>query len=1620
MSEMILFYISMAIIPVASFFLYKLRPVVADERRMRGFYPMSVAALVWITAAAANLLVAPEYFLYTYALKVAFSIIVSFLTFWFILNFTESKLINSKAVWIYLIAAPSLDLILLLTTPLHRLFFENLNYPELASNIPPTGVLYWFHIFLIGFNVLYFYLVFFRYITKNFRQYPLLIVAGVAVLIPFFLNIAFVLRIFGITYDFSPIGYFFTVMLFAYFSYASYIKNYSSAHFRDTMSAITSSPILYAGDFEDAAAMIAKEGCEAIDVQSIAVWKFAEDMSTLARIHTYDTRSQKVQGQLKINLTRDSSYIRSIRTKQLFVVNDIGVPNALSSSTRDYNPTLCAYMDAPIRVGGELYGVIRVEQHRCQAYPERREWGEKEQNFIAILANFISVALENTDRHRLEAEITEANKRTMLMLDSSPLCTILWDNQLQIIDCNEAAVRLFGFETKKEFFEKFLETCSPEVQPDGQNSGDKATHYYKLALKEGYAIFDYMHCVPSDGSEMPTEVSIIRARYDSGDVIIAYTRDLREHNKMMDGLTKRDKLLMAVNQAAAMLLTTKDGEDVNENLQASMELVGRASNVDSVHIWKNEAIDGRLYHVCSYSWFDKTGAITESAFTGFKLEFEEGPKWHEKLVLGESISGPISELTAIEQEFISPYNIKSIAIIPLFLDEEFWGFFSVEDCQSERQFSKEELSILRSVSLMMASSINRHALIAKRTMEAEMLTARRYEYASTLREVLAGITKSPTISAGDLKAAARVITQAACEATNATNVGFWRLSPDESSLISQSIFSSQTGINEKSQIYDLTTRHTYAMLLSSERLVAMNSVKDIKKVLPYVMESNRDMVASLEAPIFIDGNLAGTLSIEQMKSSTYPDGREWMSEEQNFASSLSDLMALAITAYERRKAREEAELASQTKSIFLAKMSHEIRTPMNAIIGMAELALRENVSDAVRDHIMTVRQAGTNLLSIINDILDFSKIESGTMQVTSSEYALSSLINDVISIIRIKAFDSQLRFVVNIDSNIPDALMGDETRIRQVLINILGNAVKFTETGFVSFSLCGDVDEAKNIVTLIVDVQDSGRGIKKEDIDNLFQDYFQPGEEHNREIEGTGLGLAISRNILMAMGGSISVESVYGEGSTFTIKIPQEITRPEKIAAVENPDSKKVLLFERRAIYADSIAKSLNNLGIEYELVTSEDRFLDRINKGFSFIFVSHLLFERNKEPVLESSKSSQIVFLTEFGDSVPAGNWSSLSMPAHSISIASVLNRVPDSDSYSYSYNEKNTVRFSAPDANVLVVDDISTNLKVANGLLLPYEMTVDLCNNGFEAIEAVKSKHYDVVFMDHRMPGIDGVETTQRIRALGEDNPYFTDVPIVALTANAVSGMKEMFMESGFSEFMSKPIDTGKLGSVLEKFIPKDKKKSPGAVSKKSAQATPKITIDGVDTEKGIMFTGGTVEYYFETLSTFHSDGLERLDDITGYLETNNISMYITTVHALKSASANIGANDVSGMAAALEMAAIKEDMDFVNENNAPFLVAFEKLLENISTELSNHSINSGKSGKVMDEKEYKGFLEQLKTALESFDIDVTNQSIDTLLHSVLPDDAMASVREISKHILIVEYDEAIEIIDKLLGNE
>jgi len=398
-------------------------------------------------------------------------------------------------------------------------------------------------------------------------------------------------------------------------------------------------------------------------------------------------------------------------------------------------------------------------------------------------------------------------------------------------------------------------------------------------------------------------------------------------------------------------------------------------------------------------------------------------------------------------------------------------------------------------------------------------------------------------------------------------------------------------------------------------------------------------------------------------------------------------------------AAKAANQANEAKSYFLSTMSHDIRTPMNAIIGMNEMILRDSRDNSILMYAENIRAAGNTLLGIINDILDFSKIEAGKMEVINVDYNFVSLLNDIVNMVQRKADEKGLNFQLDVDNNIPICLHGDEIRIKQIIINILSNAVKYTKEGSVVFSInstkCDD-----DYVMLHVNVKDTGVGIKKEDLDRLFVAFERIEEKKNRNIEGTGLGMAIAQSFLNMMDSKIQVESEYGKGSTFSFDLKQKVVKWEPLGEFE-------AAFKR-------------------------------------------YLMER-----------------------------------------------------------EQYQVSFVAPEAKILVVDDNEINLKVFVNLLRETRMQIDTADSGDSAIVLYKRNFYDVIFLDHMMPNKDGIETIKEMKEC-EDTPN-QSTPIICLTANAVSGMREMYIKAGFDDYLTKPIDTGRLESMLLNYLSTDLVKTP-----------------------------------------------------------------------------------------------------------------------------------------------------------------------------------------------------------------
>jgi signal transduction histidine kinase/CheY-like chemotaxis protein len=717
-----------------------------------------------------------------------------------------------------------------------------------------------------------------------------------------------------------------------------------------------------------------------------------------------------------------------------------------------------------------------------------------------------------------------------------------------------------------------------------------------------------------------------------------------------------------------------------------------------------------------------------------------------------------------------------------------------------------------------------------------------------------------------------------------------------------------------------------------------------------------------------------------------------------------------------QKARSDEE--SLEKTSFLAKMSHEIRTPMNSILGMAELIQRKNVSSEIQEYISILYQSGQSLLAIINDILDFSRIESNRLQIERREYQIASVINDLINVIRPRVSEKSLDFFVYMDSAIPSQLTGDDGRLRQILMNLLSNAVKYTRKGSISLEVRMEkvplelVEEAiPHAVKLVFSVVDTGIGIKPEDVGRLFADFSRLDAELNQGIEGTGLGLVITRALCRAMGGDVTVSSEYGRGSVFQASIIQEAADETPSAQIANPEARRVLFFDWRPQYIAAVTRAFKNLGLNIECPPDFSEFLKALefgNYGHAFISSKYAMdciyiLGKRATPV-------QLVIMVELGEVSVFREVGSIMMPVYSVTLANALNDHLNEDVISHTAKLK--IRFIAPSAKILIVDDISTNLRVAKELMNPYNMNIHTSLSGIEALELVRQNRYDIVFMDHMMPGMDGLEATTCIRSMESDDGYYTRLPIIALTANAVTGQRELFLQSGINDFLAKPIDIQKLNDILEKWLPAEKRIEKSRAEDESGTEKTEILIAGVDTEAGLYNMGGAFDVYLDILMEFCRDADTRIGKINDALHEGDIELYVTLVHALKGASRSIGAMEVGEAAFWLEKEAGNLAPPLLQQKTAELLENVRILTDNIKNAVARHTAED--SRKLSDVAALN--LDALKTALAGMDMEAVNKLLLEYAGLSLDSETKSKIAEVEQHILMFEYDKAIEKIDKL----
>ncbi|MCR5584776.1 MAG: response regulator [Lachnospiraceae bacterium] len=712
------------------------------------------------------------------------------------------------------------------------------------------------------------------------------------------------------------------------------------------------------------------------------------------------------------------------------------------------------------------------------------------------------------------------------------------------------------------------------------------------------------------------------------------------------------------------------------------------------------------------------------------------------------------------------------------------------------------------------------------------------------------------------------------------------------------------------------------------------------------------------------------------------------------------------------KANDELERTARMKSDFLANMSHELRTPMNAVIGMTEIALREELPVKVRDCLNQISRSGINLLNIINDILDYSKIEAGKMEIVAERYEPLSEVNDISNILQTRIGDKPLNLFFMVDPSLPKEFLGDSMRIRQVLINIANNAIKFTEKGMVKIQLNLEWVSEDEVV-LDFHVTDTGIGIKKDDLERLFVSFQQINSKRNRNVEGTGLGLTISKKLCEAMGGSIGIESEYGKGTHVWFKIPQKVTNPEKALVVEEAQNKYVFCYNENDKMTEQFAKELIAFGVQGRIISSLEQYVETGKK--EFLFIENTYYTPGIMNFLDKHPDVTCVVLMEPNDEIRTErkNIRVMNKPMNTLGLVLMLNG-KDPESFGVENVKKGTTSFTAPNAKILIVDDNTVNLTIAEGLLEPIKVKCTSVESGDEAIKILKKKHFDLILMDHMMPGMDGVEATQIIR---RDIPEAADTPIIALTANVAEGSLEMFIKAGMADLIAKPIDVRQLNSKLLQWLPEDK------IKEKKGQKEDEVSdtvvsdaeemFDCLDCAKAVEGLGST-SLFRKIVADYYRKGPAIYEAIEKAISEADWNDYTIRMHALKSTSRQIGALELGDMAEKLEMAGKAAEAEAVEMYHTVTMSMFKKLLDDLSKYFDEGNDEDKKEQAMISDVELKEIFEKLREACEELDMDRMEECGELLGSKTYPEDKREIIDNLCEAIEQMDTDVCNNLMD------
>ena len=976
---------------------------------------------------------------------------------------------------------------------------------------------------------------------------------------------------------------------------------------------------------------------------------------------------------------------------------------------------------------------------------------------------------------KMEKEINKAARINQAILDNMPVGIAFFDGTPRVTNVNDKLAEMFNA-PKQQLIDRYYEDFSPVNQPDGSSSLEAAYNNTNRAINGETIRFEWLHQT-AYGEPVPCDITLMRVKDDAEFMGIGFLYDLRDIKKLTRHLHEQDELLKALNYISSILL--EPVTRFEKSLFKAMEVIAFALNIDRVCIWKNFSGEEGLYCSLIYEWDNGNfRTCAESGKLAEDQKYDEKMAWKETMSQGNSINALVRDINPDLKDHLVQRGVAAIFLMPVFIQDKFWGFVGFDNCKNERLFTEIEELVLRSASQAIVNSISRNDITVRletAVMEANEANRQKNIAFNSLESILNSINALIYITVPDTG-----------ELLFINNYMKKILGKNSHEIIGERCYKLLRGFKNKCEFCPC-----FQLDKNPDQIIIWDDYVDILN--GYIRHSD----------CYID----------------WPNGNKVHLQH-------------AVDITELINAKEQAEQGSRSKSAFLANMSHEIRTPMNAIIGMTVIG--KSAEDMPRkDYCFEkIENASQHLLGVINDILDMSKIEANKFELSNIEYNFEKMLQRVVNIIAFRADEKKQKLTIHIDKSIPRTLIGDDQRLAQVITNLLGNAVKFTpEEGLIRLEtrFLGKEDgasKADDIYTIQISIKDSGIGISAEQQQQLFRSFHQAESGTSRRFGGTGLGLVISKNIIELMGGSIEIDSEIGKGSafSFTFKTRRGVSKPQGLSEVGiNWNNVKIMAVDDDRDILDYFKDIMTGYGSDCDTALSGKEALSLIgtNGMYDIYFVDWKMPDMDgimlAKTIKAESKSPEHTIVIM----ISAAEWSAVADEAKKAGVDKFLSKplfpsaIADAITEAIglqSHIEKDTagINFIFDGFKILLAEDVEINREIVETLLEPTSLQVDCAENGVQAVAkfCASPDKYDLILMDVQMPEMDGYEATRNIRKFesklkDEDGNPRKRIPIIAMTANVFNEDVEKCLAAGMNDHVGKPLDIDEFFNMLRKHL-------------------------------------------------------------------------------------------------------------------------------------------------------------------------------------------------------------------------